>query len=834
MTRMVTIYVDGISISVPEGMMVVDAARKIGINIPVFCYHPKLEAVGMCRMCLVEIGRPVIDRATNSLILNPDGSTAISFGPKLETACTTPVTEGMLVVTNSEKVVDARRAVLEFLLTSHPLDCPVCDKGGECPLQNLTMQHGPTESRYCYDEKKHSEKRLQLGELVILDRERCIQCSRCVRFQTDVADDAVIGLSQRGRSLEIVTYSNPGFDSIFSGNTTDICPVGALTTVDFRFAARPWEMKSAPSLCGQCAVGCNITFNVRRSASRAGNDAANGSRTVIKRVLPRQNEQVNEQWICDKGRYGYKYTGSPDCLNKPLVREGADLVEVEWEQAFNLAAEKIGAAGNRLVTLAGGRLSNEDLFNLAEVTQAQDGQNLLYTHMAGGELVAQVGLGHGTNLGELGKGTAILVIACDLHEEAPLWWLRIRQAAKRGATLIVANPRPTRLDKFAAHTVRYAYGEELQTANTFSPALMTKMDEHIRLAAEAFASAENAIILYGSEGIGLAESAGLARACAGVLVKSNHFGRRNNGLLGVWPHPNTQGAWELGFRPIVSLPDALKTAKALWIAGADPAGDDPVLARALKSSSFLVVQDLFLTETARLADVVLPARAYTEREGTYTSGERRIQRFYAAVEPLPGTQPDYQIAAQIGERLGISMEKIPARIFKRMAGQTPGWNGLDYARLSQHEDQWPLVSRKDLYYAGSCYENLLGLGVQPTTAAQRGEALHMVDVPPAPVLEILEGALPVFPVTRLYDRGACILLSEILKGKLAKAVLWIHPQTAEKSGVKTGKSTRIHLNGVRLETEFALDERVPQGVVLAPRSVGLPVAGPGTILFGKR
>jgi NADH-quinone oxidoreductase subunit G len=443
-------------------------------------------------------------------------------------------------------------------------------------------------------------------------------------------------------------------------------------------------------------------------------------------------------------------------------------------------------------------------------------------------------LGHGTNLGELGKGTAILVIACDLHEEAPLWWLRIRQAAKRGATLIVANPRPTRLDKFAAHTVRYAYGEELQTANTFSPALMTKMDEHIRLAAEAFASAENAIILYGSEGIGLAESAGLARACAGVLVKSNHFGRRNNGLLGVWPHPNTQGAWELGFRPIVSLPDAIKNAKALWIAGADPAGDDPVLARALKSSSFLVVQDLFLTETARLADVVLPARAYTEREGTYTSGERRIQRFYAAVEPLPGTQPDYQIAAQIGERLGVSMEKIPARIFKRMAGQTPGWNGLDYARLSQHEDQWPLVSRKDLYYAGSCYENLLGLGVQPTTAAQRGEALHMVDVPPAPVLEILEGTLPVFPVTRLYDRGACILLSEILKGKLAKAVLWIHPQTAEKSGVKTGKSTRIHLNGVRLETEFALDERVPQGVVLAPRSVGLPVAGPGTILFGKR
>jgi len=233
MPKLITLTIDGQVITVPEGTLVVNAAKQIGIDIPVFCYHPKMEPVGMCRMCLVDVGRPVVDRATGQVVLEPDGSPKIGFGPKLETSCTLPVTEGMVIVTTTAKVMDARKDVVEFLLTSHPLDCPVCDKGGECPLQNLTMRYGPGSSRFEYSDKKHLAKNVPLGELIWLDRERCIQCGRCVRFQHEIVDEPVIDFYQRGRSLEIITRSEPGFDSIFSGNTTDICPVGALTRFSF-------------------------------------------------------------------------------------------------------------------------------------------------------------------------------------------------------------------------------------------------------------------------------------------------------------------------------------------------------------------------------------------------------------------------------------------------------------------------------------------------------------------------------------------------------------------------------------------------------------------------
>nr|MBP8164385.1 (2Fe-2S)-binding protein [Anaerolineales bacterium] len=262
MTKQVTLTINGKSVTVPDGTLIADAAKMIGIDIPVFCHHPKLEPVGMCRMCLVEVGRPMIDRATGQPVME-NGQPKIQFMPKLETACTNRVSEGMVVMTTTDKALDGQKGTVEFLLTSHPLDCPVCDKGGECPLQNLTMQFGPGRSRFNYDEKLHLEKQVPLGELIWLDRERCIQCARCIRFQSEVAGEAVLGFDERGRNTQIVSLSDPGFDSVFSGNTTDICPVGALTTADFRFGARPWELKAEASICTQCPVGCNTTLNTR-------------------------------------------------------------------------------------------------------------------------------------------------------------------------------------------------------------------------------------------------------------------------------------------------------------------------------------------------------------------------------------------------------------------------------------------------------------------------------------------------------------------------------------------------------------------------------------------
>src|SRR5512135_1097822 len=454
MTDSVTLTMDGAVESLPKGMLNVDAAKRIDNNIPVFCYHPKLKPVGMCRMCLVEVGRPQRDRATGQPVLDEHGKPKIAFGPKLETACTTPVEEGMVVVGASPKVKDARDDILEFLLTSHPLDCPICDKGGECPLQNLTLAFGPGQSRFMYSEKFHLAKHVPLGELIYLDRERCIQCARCTRFQDEVVDDPVIGFFSRGRHLEIVTFSEPGFDSKFSGNTTDICPVGALTTHDFRFGARPWELCVTASICPHGPVGCNLTINHRR-------DARSDGEVVIKRIMPRQNELINEIWICDKGRFAYHYVESKERMTQPLVRRDGELVSIGWDEVLSYVAENFKEAGSSLLALTSGRLSNEDLFNMGELANQVGGKSALYTQMAGGDLVAQLGVAQGTNLSDLGTGSAIVVVASDLEEEAPIWWLRVKQAAERGATLIVVNPRPTKLDRCAAFRLRYNYGEEV-------------------------------------------------------------------------------------------------------------------------------------------------------------------------------------------------------------------------------------------------------------------------------------------------------------------------------------------------------------------------------------
>src|SRR5512141_2619557 len=240
MTNQVTLTIDGKQVTAPAGTGLVDAAKMAGIDIPVFCHHPKLQPVGMCRMCLVEIGRPMRDRATGQIVME-NGAPKIQFLPKLETACTNKVEEGMVVLTQSAKAKDGQRGTVEFLLTSHPLDCPVCDKGGECPLQNLTLAHGLGVSRFEYEAKQDNAKHVPLGDLIFLDEERCIQCARCVRYQAEVVGDDVLAFHERGRRLQIITNSDPGFDTYFSGNTTDICPVGALTSRDFRLSARVWE-----------------------------------------------------------------------------------------------------------------------------------------------------------------------------------------------------------------------------------------------------------------------------------------------------------------------------------------------------------------------------------------------------------------------------------------------------------------------------------------------------------------------------------------------------------------------------------------------------------------
>jgi NADH-quinone oxidoreductase subunit G len=800
MPKMITLTIDNLPVTVPEGTLIVNAAKSIGIDIPVFCYHPKMEPVGMCRQCLVEVGRPLFDRATGQAVME-NGVQKLQFGAKLETACSTPVSAGMVVLSQSEKARAAQKEILEFLLTSHPLDCPVCDKGGECPLQNLTMAHASPESRYIYSEKSHAAKHFPLGDLIWLDRERCIQCARCIRFQDEIAGDAVLGFYQRGRATDIFTNSDPGFDSVFSGNTTDICPVGALTTSDFRFGARPWELKAAASVCAQCPVGCNITFNTRREAKSDG-------KIAIKRVMPRQNEQVNEIWLCDKGRFAYHFTENENRLEKPLIRTNGKLETANWEKALKEAGEQLHGDRGEVIVLAGGRLSNEDLFNLKQLADGLGGQALLYTSMGGGEMTTAYGLTAGTDFSTMGPGTTILVVASDLYNEAPVWHLRIKQAAKRGATLIVVNARETKLERYAKFVVRYAYGDELATVNGLAD--KPKIGE-------AITAAENLVVLYGSDGLGPELTSALAPACA-QLVKER-AGKPGNGLIGVWPHANDQGAWEMGFQPALDLAGKFKD-KLVYIVAADPAGDDPQLAEALKGARSIIVQELFLTETAKMAQVVLPAQAYTERDGSFTSGERRVQRFYPAVPSRGQARPDFVITAQLAGGLGLELESRSAsHVMDRLAGSVKAFSGISYLTLAEITEQVPIISRGDLYYGGTTYENKQGLGVHlaltPAIMPANTPAKNAVMRPD-------EDQWLAVPVTRLYDRGITVVTSELLLPHIGQPSIILHPEAAKSLGIQQGD--RVTLNGV--EAQAVLDDTVPSSVVLVPRSMGLPVGMP--------
>ncbi len=613
--------------------------------------------------------------------------------------------------------------------------------------------------------------------------------------------------------MQIVSLSEPGFDSIFSGNTTDICPVGALTTTDFRFGARAWELTATASICGHCPVGCNITFNTRREASAEG-------RIVIKRVMPRQNEEVNEIWMCDKGRFAHHYVESAERITRPEIRKAGKLSRVSWEAATQLAGKTFSAAGKKLLIVASGRLSNEDLFNLKSLADQVGAKTALYSDMGGGDLTGLVGVGQGTNLGELGAGSTIVVAASDLYQEAPIWYLRVKQAAERGATLIVANPRETKLDRYATIVSRYAYGEEVKAIQS-----LTKKSK----AGDAFRKAKDAIILFGSEGMGLEGTSALASACARVLSETGHVGKANNGLIGVWPRANDQGAWEIGLRPSENLQAAFDRAEAVYIVAADPFGDGALKLKAGKRKPFIAVQDMFQTKSADTADVLLPAQGYMEREGTFTSGERRVQRFHQAVPAPEGTLPDFVITSQVAKEMGVILEGTSASIvFEIMAAEEDSaYAGLNYARLAETRPQWPIVGRGDMYYGGTMYENTQGLGVQLSNAAQRGKKVSIARAP-RPLVQRPKTARRLLgvPVTRLYNRGRTVSTGSLLSERIGKAFVSLSPTSAEKLGLREGQHAVISLDGTSAEVSIRLDGSLAAGVALVPRSMGLPIVQP--------
>ena len=426
--REITFTLDGREINAPEGMILVDAANAYGdTEIPVFCYEPKLgQPVGACRMCLVEI----------------EGI------PKLQTGCSTPIRDGMVVHTQTQRVHDAQRAVVEFLLINHPLDCPVCDKGGECPLQDITYGWGPGTSRFI-EPKRHFKKPLELSPLIAIDRERCILCYRCVRYSQEVAEDYQLVLQQRGAASYVSTFDGHPYVAPFSGNIIELCPVGALTSRAYRFRARPWDIEGAGTVCAGCTAQCNVELTVRDER--------------VLRVLARDNSEVDDGWLCDKGRFSYQAVHSDERITTPLVRDGEELLPASWEKAIAAAASALKKAGDRACALAGGTTTNEEAFLLAGLLRDKLGSSHLATR-PGEDLPLDVVRALAdpklqATVPDLEFAHTVLLVDCDPIDEAPVWDLRIRKGVRRhGTKLVVASARPTALDPNATATLRFAPG----------------------------------------------------------------------------------------------------------------------------------------------------------------------------------------------------------------------------------------------------------------------------------------------------------------------------------------------------------------------------------------
>ena len=663
--ELITVVIDGFEVSVPKGTLIIRAAEKLGIQIPRFCDHPLLDPVGACRQCLVDV--EINGRAF----------------PKPQASCTIPVEPNMIVKTQlTSPVADkAQKGVMELLLGNHPLDCPVCDKGGECPLQNQAMSNGRADARLD-GYKRTFEKPINISSSVLLDRERCVLCARCTRFSEQIASDAFITLNERGALQQVGIYENDPFKSYFSGNTVQICPVGALTGASYRFRARPFDLVSTPSACEHCASGCDMRTDVRRGKTLrrlAGDDAS-----------------VNEEWNCDKGRWAFKYVTALDRLTHPLVRnaEGV-LVQASWPEA--LAAAAAGLKGKRAAVLTGGRVTTEDAYGYSKFARIALGTNDIdfrarVTSDEEADFLAAHVVGSTATYRDIDMADHVALIAFEPEEESPIVFLRLNKNFKKRGLKVsaIATKKSIAMDKLKAEFVKVAPGAEGSAVATLS------------LTAKS-------VILVGERA---SESAGLFSAVAALAAKTGakiayiprragERGALEAGALGsllpggrpvadAAARVDIAAAWgvaalptELG-RTTAEIISSLAAGQldAVVVGGID-AQDLPNSRAALDAlkKSFVVSLEIAPSSITDVADVVLPVAAITEKSGSFLNWEGRARAFDAAVEDSQN-RSDVRILSMIADAMGESIMLGTVTAAAREFNQLGKWDGARVAFTS--------------------------------------------------------------------------------------------------------------------------------------------------------
>ncbi|MFI5043935.1 MAG: NADH-quinone oxidoreductase subunit NuoG [Acidimicrobiales bacterium] len=802
-TDPVDITVNGETFTVQKGELVIDACERNGSYIPRFCYHPRMNPVGMCRMCLVEIdaGR----------------------GPALQPSCMINVTPDMSVNTESDAVAKAQDGVLEFLLANHPLDCPVCDKGGECPLQDQTMAYGPGESRWV-EEKRHYEKPIAISETVYLDRERCILCDRCTRFASEVADDPLIHFMGRGSGTEVNTFPDEPFSSYFSGNTVQICPVGALTAKPYRFRARPWDLDEVESTCTNCSVGCRITVE--------------SSRNQLLRFQGVDSDPVNWSWLCDKGRFSFEAINSPARVTEPLVRDGDDLVPARWSEALSAAAGTIRAAidsrGPASVAVIGGaRLTNESAYAWARLAKSIIGTDNVDAQLGDG-LPADVVVGlPGATIDDVCRpGGTVLYFGPDPKEELPVLFLRLKHAAVNDRTTIIElTPATTGLTPYAKASLHPRSGElaavvrAVVTGEVPTDGVGPLAADELRSAADLVASAGGPVtVVIGRPN--LAESADLVVAA----IDEVRSALPDATFLPALRRGNVRGALEAGLAPgrlpgRMSLTDGSETWSTVWgsvpaepgldtigileaaatgsievliLLGSDPLNDvtDRSLARrGLAGAKSVIVVDPFVNESGRSAQIVLPVAAFSECSGTTTSLEGRVTVLDQKVTP-PGTaRTDWVLAADLAQRLGgdLGVHSSHQELWAELVANSPAHSGVDSAALAAPDAVDGIV---------------LSLTGAPVAAreplalpAQNAYSLRLV-------------------LSRvLYDGGTLLSQSPSSAGLARTQSARLSPADASPLGVVDGQDVKLTSAHGSLTLPAVIDKGVPRGSVALVHNV---------------
>jgi NADH-quinone oxidoreductase subunit G len=822
----VTVTLDGREIEAEPGELLIAAAERNGVYVPRFCYHPRMEPVGMCRMCLVNVEGP--------------------RGTSMQVSCMLTVQEGMKVDTQAPEVKKAQDGVLEFLLVNHPLDCPVCDKGGECPLQDQTLTFGPGETRFV-EEKRHFEKPIEISPLVTLDRERCILCDRCTRFSKDVAGDPLIHFQDRGNATQVNVFPSHPFSSYFSGNTVQICPVGALTATPYRFKARPWDLEQVESTCMTCSFG-------ERIAVQSSGDA-------LTRYVGIDAEPTNHGWLADKCRFDFESLNSQSRLAAPMTKDANGVQgQADWGSALDAVSVAIkGTTPDRVGVIGGSRLPNEDQYAWAKLVKGVIGSDNFDAQLGDG-LPAEAVLGvERTTIEATCKAKAVVLLAPDLKEELPVLYLRLRDAVKKnGLQVIEISPQPTSFTPLSALHVGYRTGD----AGAVVAALLGKEKDLPKEAQKDIggvdpavldsarnilhASGGDIVVVYGRQSV--AESPQAISDAIGLFAEHS-----NVRFLPVLRRGNVNGALDMGLAPGVlpgrtSLADANDWYTAAWgkvpaargldttgilqaaaegaldvlmMLGADPLSDFPdrdLATRALENVKIKISVDILPNASVQVADIVLPAAGFAERSGTHTNIEGRITRLGQKVTAPGVAWPDWVIAAELAIRLDadLGFESIED-IWNEIETVVPTHHGITLAALQDKANRDGLVAPLPI---GSSQEAPTGgeeQKVRRPVGSVPEEIKHRV-VKPATVPPVDGYGVRLVSGRKLYDLGTHVQFSPHLADLIQPMVLRVNPLTLGAMGID-GETVKVRSSRGEVEVAVKADETIPRDVAIWPFNV---------------